>query len=342
MLKQLKDFFNWRIFIVIFSFVLINKLLIEVIGWYFNLSSFHFTFDLSIIFLYLQFLIMTVIGVWLVHTLNRFLPWDSSTILRIIFEMISFIVIYTIINFIIAQISAYIIVKQFLNLSRDLIYMTVISTFHMLVFIPFLEFFISFKSNYENKLKIQALQLELTQNQYELLKAKINPHFIFNSLSVLNSLITIDSNKAKTFTNSFSDVLRFTLDYENVENIKVEKEYKFLEQYIYLLKTRYGDALQVNLDIKKESFNYRIPPMTLQLLIENVVKHNIISNKKTMQIDVLSKQDGIIVSNPIQLKTAEASWGIGLESIKSQYERLEKEFKIEQDKSNFRVFVSYI
>ncbi|WNJ18274.1 histidine kinase [Pontibacter sp. G13] len=342
MIQQLKDFFNWRIFIVLFCFLFITELLNEIIGWYFNISSFDLTPDVNTLVLYGQFLIMTILGVWFVHALNRILPWDQQIVWRIIFEMVGFIALYTVINYAIAQITVYVTINQFLGLTRDLIYTTAIGTFHMLVFIPFLEFFISFKSNYENKLKVQALQLELAQNQYDLLKAKINPHFVFNSLSVLNSLITIDPAKAKSFTHSFSDVMRLALDFEHVDHITLDEEFRFLEQYMFLLNTRFGEALQVRLSVDRSDFHYRIPPMTLQLLIENVVKHNVISRKSPMQIEVYSDRAGLVIANPIQLKKAETSWGIGLEHIRTRYERLGKEMLVEQDQAMFRVILPFI
>ena len=100
--------------------------------------------------------------------------------------------------------------------------------------------------------------------------------------------------------------------------------------------------MEFHLHIKPDDLHHSIPPMTLQLLVENVVKHNVISTKNPMQIHILSTESGITISNPIQLKSVEASWGIGLENIKSRYKRMGKECKVEQDNTTFNVFLPYI
>lgn len=159
--------------------------------------------------------------------------------------------------------------------------------------------------------------------QYELLKQQVNPHFLFNSLNTLKYLVESGDPQAVRFLLKLSDFYRFTLESRKHNLVRLSEELETLDAYIYLLKARFEDGLQLSIDISNELKATLIPPFTLQLLIENCIKHNIVSLERPLSIRVYSKEGHIMVENNVQeKKTAEASTGLGLENINQRYTHL--------------------
>ncbi|MEM9023785.1 MAG: histidine kinase [Bacteroidota bacterium] len=161
------------------------------------------------------------------------------------------------------------------------------------------------------------------RSQFEALKNQINPHFLFNSLNTLITLIGEDQRQATDFTQKLSEVYRYILQNKDEELITLRKELEFVRSYIFLLKMRFGNNLHVNIDIAEGNLNDHIAPLSLQMLIENAVKHNEVSNAHPLQID-LYVQNGktIVVKNNLQKKASGHSTRIGLENIRKRYEYL--------------------
>lgn len=155
--------------------------------------------------------------------------------------------------------------------------------------------------------------------QYESLKNQVNPHFLFNSLNALTTLVYEDQDKAAKFIKQLSEVYRYVLDTRDKEVVELENEMKFLESYLFLQKIRFGDNLlvQINLSTKRKL----IAPLALQLLVENAIKHNIASTENPLSIKIAEREGYIVVENSLQRKQRpeEKSPGIGLDNIKSRY-----------------------
>jgi len=202
--------------------------------------------------------------------------------------------------------------------------------------------FINHKQTIE--LEVEKLKTESLNSQFESLKNQMSPHFLFNSLTALNNLVEEDPKTANTYINRLSQVLRYSLQSNKKQTVAVSEELEFIESYLFLLKIRYGDNLSINTKINKDYFYYRIPPLTLQILIENVVKHNEISKSKPLLIEVLSTEDeGIIVINKIQEKlTPEEGNGIGLYNLSKLFSLLGKEISILNDRNEFKVEIPLI
>jgi len=180
-------------------------------------------------------------------------------------------------------------------------------------------------------LENEKLIAENLRIRYEVLKNQVDPHFLFNSLNTLNGLIAIDIDKSQEFIQNLSSVFRYAIG--NKEVTTLEEELEFTKSYASLMKIRYGDNLQIIYKINERFKYYYIMPISLQLLVENAIKHNIISNKKPLVINIETTTNSTIqVLNNIQPKqNAEPGTGIGLANIAERYKLLfQKEVTITQ------------
>ncbi len=190
----------------------------------------------------------------------------------------------------------------------------------------------------------QQLRAENLLNQYEALKSQLNPHMLFNSLNTLRSLIRETPGKAQEYLQELSRVLRYTLQENECRSVTLREEMDFVNAYIFLLKMRYEDNLVFDIDLGKEHESKQLPPMSVQLLIENAVKHNEISNRHSLTISVRSGHDSLTVSNPIQPKlTHSGGTGIGLVNLSKRYNLLyKKDISIKEDASIFSVTIPLV
>jgi two-component system, LytTR family, sensor kinase len=182
-------------------------------------------------------------------------------------------------------------------------------------------------------------QLNL-QQEFNHLKSQVNPHFLFNSFNTLSSLISEDPDQAEHFLNELSKVYRYLLRNNENELTTLQNELQFIRSYFRLLTYRYGSALQMKIEVDKKYEQYFLPSLSLQLLVENVVKHNIISKQCPLVIDIFTTAGNkLVVNNNLQLKVIKApSNKVGLENIKTKYELLElKGFQVLSDDKNFTV-----
>lgn len=158
--------------------------------------------------------------------------------------------------------------------------------------------------------------------RYEVLKNQVNPHFLFNSLNTLDGLIGIDNERAHEYVQNLSQVFRYTIG--NKEILHLDEELDFTQSYAQLMKIRYGDNLQIEYNIDEKYRSYHIIPVSLQLLVENAIKHNVISSRHPLLIRIeTTAHDSVKVSNPIQPKSEPVNGGgIGLANLTERYELL--------------------
>lgn len=176
------------------------------------------------------------------------------------------------------------------------------------------------------EVQAEMLKKESLQSQLDSLKQQVNPHFLFNSLNTLSSLMRKDVDRAELFLDELSKVYRYLLQNNEDTLIALEKELEFMYSYFHLLTTRYGDAIKLKVSVEDNYLHYSIPPLTLQLLIENAVKHNVIDKATPLMIEVESKGKGqLVVRNNIQLKLLKMpSNKVGLTNIASKYKLLDQ------------------
>ncbi|MCB0554040.1 MAG: histidine kinase [Phaeodactylibacter sp.] len=196
----------------------------------------------------------------------------------------------------------------------------------------------------EKRLEQEAsLKRAMVESQYEALKSQINPHFLFNSFNTLISIIEENPGLAVEFVEKLSDFYRSILQYREKEVISLQEEIELVKNYAFLLQKRYGSSLQ--LVVQTDGQQGYIAPLTLQMLVENAVKHNIISKSRPLSIEILSQPEGyIMVRNTLQKKlTQEPSTGFGLHSIINRYQLLsERSLRVEEDGQYFCVCVPVI
>jgi LytS/YehU family sensor histidine kinase len=178
------------------------------------------------------------------------------------------------------------------------------------------------KEREKNMMEIQQLSVENMRTRYEALKNQLNPHFLFNTLNTLDGLIGSDVEKAHQYLQKLSSSFRYTV--QNKEITTLNKELEFVESYAYLMKIRYGDDLSIQYNVDEKYGEFYIMPITLQLLIENAIKHNVINDEQPLTIYIETTEKATIeVSNAIQPKiNTEAGEGIGLANLMERYKLL--------------------
>jgi sensor histidine kinase YesM len=203
-----------------------------------------------------------------------------------------------------------------------------------------------FLSAYKQKeIEAEALQKTTVQAQLQVIRNQINPHFLFNNLNVLSSLVMKDNPEANEFVEAFAKVYRHILNTQNDELVRVSTEVEFIQPYIYLLQKRFPDSLSFRMDIPKEYMSAGLVPGALQLLIENAIKHNIVSKKHPLEISIsVNEIGGLVVTNNLQLKEmVEPSSQIGLNNIRQRVELISGQtISVRRDAEYFSVSVPLI
>ncbi|WP_266362953.1 sensor histidine kinase [Tellurirhabdus rosea] len=182
-------------------------------------------------------------------------------------------------------------------------------------------------------------------SQLDVLKQQINPHFLFNSLNALNALIEIDPPQASHYLQELSSVYRYLLQSSNQPLTTLAAELRFIESYAHLLKTRFGEGFLLAVDVAREYENCGVPPLTLQLLVENAVKHNVAQERRPLKVYIGTDERGwLVVRNNLQRKTvAVASNGVGLRNIVTRYRFIgQPEPVIQDDGAAFTVTVPLV
>lgn len=173
-------------------------------------------------------------------------------------------------------------------------------------------------------------------SQYQTLKSQVNPHFLFNSLNALYALVDRDPKTAKQFIVKLSKVYRYSLEYTDEITIRLEDELKFIRDYIFLQKIRFNENLIFINKISKDKKYLFVPPSTLQLLVENAIKHNIVSQENPLVIELYIEEDYLIVKNNFQLrKDKVVSTGIGQKNLISRYSYITEKNPIFEKKGDF-------
>jgi two-component system LytT family sensor kinase len=204
------------------------------------------------------------------------------------------------------------------HVSRDIM-TSIIPTFLVTSVYESVYFFQEWKKNIQ---QTEALAKENIISQFEALKNQVDPHFLFNSLNTLAALIDEENEPAQKYLEQLSDVYRYVLISKDKTTVTLAEELAFLESYIYLNKTRFRDNLVVENTISEEYYHkYMVAPLTLQMLVENAIKHNIVSKEKPLTIRLApGDNEYISVENNIQEKTTlEKSTKVGLQNIINRY-----------------------
>lgn len=225
---------------------------------------------------------------------------------------------------------------DFMERSRALLSIVFISTMTMAIY-EAVYFYVRLKKSVREE---EQAKQAIVQVQLDGLRNQAQPHFFFNTLNTLRDIIDQNSKEdAKEFVDKLSDMYRFLLELGNSNLIPLRDELRFAEAYIHIQQERFGDNLKLNWDIPDAAYQYMIVPMSLQLLLENAIKHNVISKAKPLVINISEKEDVLVVENAIQPKSTQLpSTKLGLKNIESRYALIsQKSIDILNDGQQFRV-----
>jgi two-component system LytT family sensor kinase len=212
----------------------------------------------------------------------------------------------------------------------------------ILVNLTFYMFIHLLYQSYHNQQVSIELERTKTDNlgaQYELLKQQVNPHFLFNSLNTLKYMVESGDAHTVDFILKLSNFYRFTLENRKQDLLRLSEELEILNAYLFLLKARFEEGIDLSVKIDQAHYSSLLPPFTLQLLVENCIKHNIVSLDHPLSIRLYSEDGFIIVENRVQLKrTPESSTGMGLENINQRYiHLLDKKIEIQAGETLFKI-----
>jgi sensor histidine kinase YesM len=191
----------------------------------------------------------------------------------------------------------------------------------------------------------ELLKKMSTEQEFENLKNQVNPHFLFNCFNTLSSLITENPPKAEEFLNELSKVYRYLLNSNETGVSTVAEETRFIESYYRLLKTRHGDGLHMQISIDRKYESYLLPSLSLQLLVENAVKHNVLGKSKPLNIEIFTTPASQLVVNNNLQRRHQHNWssGIGLSNIKSKYKLMDEEgFQVIEGENHFMVVLPLV
>lgn len=201
--------------------------------------------------------------------------------------------------------------------------------------------FFYYKSTHERKVKEQKVIAGTASAKFDALKNQLDPHFLFNSLNVLSSLIDENTASAQKFTTGLSKVYRYVLEQKNKDLVTVDEELEFAKTYMSLLKMRFEDSIIFDIPEKASNPESKVVPLSLQLLLENAVKHNMVTSSKPLHIKIFEADGNLVVENNLQPKQiVKKGSGVGLSNIKQRYQLLtHRKVIINQQANRFAVAI---
>lgn len=279
--------------------------------------------------------------------LNKKFPWSETTKTRAALSIISIIIG----NFILVYFCNYmnyVVIQKVATTEAFFSKKYGVTNWFMINIALLISAFLHAKSFMEELKKTsrkeiveQKLIATSANAQFESLKNQLDPHFLFNSLNVLSSLIDENPQQAQKFTASMSKIYRYVLEQKDKELVTVEDEIEFAKTYCELLKTRFEDSVDFIFDVKQEDYRWYVVPLSLQLLLENCIKHNFATSSKPLVIKIFSDNDTLCIENNLQAREQmKESAGIGLANIVQRYALLtRKNVFIEKSEDYFKVKV---
>lgn len=287
--------------------------------------------------------VLTTINSLFFEYLNNDVEWGNKKRYRIFWGVLGSIVLSVAGIFLVRMFMSVVILQNsfgdFLANERPrfyvvalLITMVVTLFFHLIYF---------YKKSQENKVKEQKIIAGTASAKFESLKNQIDPHFLFNSLNVLSSLIEENPDNAQRFTTSLSKIYRYVLEQKDKELVSVEEELSFAKTYMNLLKMRFENSLFYELPDTISNPEAKVVPLSLQLLLENTVKHNVVSEQRPLHIRIMDKGDYLVIQNDFQKKEVlQDRRGVGLQNIVSRYAIVtNRKVLVEQNEKEFSVSI---
>ena len=287
--------------------------------------------------------VLTVGNEWWFDYLSKRISWRNQSVKRLIYGAVGSVIVtmilLAILNFVVSVVIYDSSIQEFLSDQETewyvfglIITLIVSSIYHAIYF---------YKASQAQKVNEQKTIARSATAQFDALKNQLDPHFLFNSLNVLVSLIEENPKAATKFTTSLSKVYRYVLEQRNKELVSVDEELKFARTYVGLLKTRFEDSIEIEIPDQGSIENAKVVPLSLQLLIENAVKHNIVSSNKPLKLRIYEQDQFLVIENNLQKKQViKESSGVGLQNIESRYRLLtNRQMTINETTDTFKVSV---
>jgi sensor histidine kinase YesM len=258
---------------------------------------------------------------FIIKTLDRKVPWLHFPFKRLILQFIITVIFsLLVIVFAIFLNSLFwhqeITTAYFLQTGSFMTKVALIFVFGGSLISNTILFFKNWKESAVQQEKLKRIQLNL---QYETLKSQVSPHFLFNTLNSLTSLISSNPDKAIDFVKKLSEVYRYVLDQKDQELADLASELKFVESYVFLQKIRFETNLDVQIEVSPQ--NFKVIPLSVQMLVENAIKHNEISDRRPLQIKIYTTSEQyLVVENQLQKKSGSEGSGSGIQNIRERYE----------------------
>jgi sensor histidine kinase YesM len=287
-----------------------------------------------VLFSSLNWMLLWTINSELNDFLSRKISWVHAPIKRFIVGVLATIVFTALGVFLIMRCFEWLFDFKFERFSAVIIPSLTI-TFFISLFFHGRNFLFQWR---QSAVDAERYQKESMAATYENLKSQVNPHFLFNSFNTLTNLVYEDQDKAAKFIKQLSEVYRYVLDTRDKEVVSLEDELKFLESYSYLQQIRFGDKLTIKNSI--QGLASMVAPLALQMLIENAVKHNEVSEENPLHIELYQEGGYVVVKNNLQkrMQLGESSSGLGLDNIVKRYKFLtDKPVEIQQSTKHFTV-----
>lgn len=324
-----------------------NGLLVvgSIVAYFVRMLSGQFTPELNFIlfWVFLGFMALMIEGLYQINALlNSKLPFKEGIPRRIAVQMISGAAYALILRFFLYELG-----EPYLTVKLDSMFLAATWFLYILASVIVNSIFITdyFIDQWKFSLvQTERLEKEKTQVQFDNLKNQLNPHFLFNALTSLNSLIFENQALASQFLQHLSKVYRYVLQNKDKNFVTVQTELDFIQNYVFLLNTRFESALTITFRVDVHSKEKAIVPVTLQILIENALKHNVVDKDRPLSIRIETNDEYLVVSNNLQLrKLVETSNKQGLDNLKSLYRFLtDKPVKIESNEVGFSVSVPLV
>ena len=324
-------------------------LLISIVGalicnYFFNSNVVIFSKEFLIGFIW-NLIIWTTLWFgngYIADWLNIKIPWIQKTLLRavtgivalVVYSISAFVIVHVLISYMVYDVT---FLKSLEWLHAQTFKFVLIISFSIASALHVVEFFRYWK---ESQIEAEKLRAEMKTYQYDALRNQINPHFLFNSFSVLSELVYEDQDLAVKFIRQLGDIYRYVLVSMDLELVPLQDEIDFIKKFSFLLQTRFEDNLVIDIQVEADH-DELIVPMSLQLLLENAVKHNEISNEFPLKVEIHRNADSIQVKNTLKKKSnPEFSTKTGLQNIIKRYKYLsEKKVRVEETKDSFVVEV---
>lgn len=308
-------------FLVGIAIFLVVLIILFLNGWDFTMQELWTEFRESMIFSMIIYLCNSASFILLMRKYNKELFTRKYIAYGILGNIIASIIGIFLSRVVLKVIMYNMSFEAFFTSERPQYY---VNTFFISMVVALLFYAAYFYKYYKEKqVKEQKIIAGSASARFDALKNQLDPHFLFNSLNVLTSLIEEDPDQAQKFTTSLSKVYRYVLEQKNKDLVTVDEELNFARTYVRLLKMRFEDSIIFDIPEKCTQPDAKIVPLSLQLLLENAVKHNVVTSSKPLHIKVFEQGGMLVVSNNLQEKqVVKKSSGVGLQNIRQRYQIL--------------------